>query len=63
MNIASSTVVWDSWQVCVVCPSGVEHSSLLTEFDPTLRSPGSREISGLCPRESRELPVPPSLPM
>ena len=49
MPIASSTVRRESWRVCVVRPSGVEQSSFSTEFDPTLKSPGNWEISGLCP--------------
>jgi len=58
MRTASSTVRQESWRACVVLPSGVEQSSLSTEFNPTLKSPGSRETSGLCPPEHGEQPEP-----
>jgi len=53
----------ESWWACVIWPSRLEQSRISTEFDPTLKSPGSRGISGLCPLESGEPWVPPSLPM
>jgi len=52
---ASFTIHRDSWQARVILPSGVEQSSLSTELDSTLKSPGRLESSALCVRESEEL--------
>ena len=47
MRTASLTVRWEGWWACVVRPSAVEQSSLSTEFDQTLKCPGSWETSVL----------------
>jgi len=63
MRTASFTVRRESWLVCIVLPSGVGQSSLSTEFDLTLKSPWSREISDLClpePGEQLEPFLPPT---
>jgi len=62
MHISSSTVRCESWQACVLSPSGVEHSSLSTVFDLTLQCLGSWELSALCLLEPGEQPEPPRQP-
>jgi len=47
LQTASSTVRRESWWASVVWSSRPEQSSLWTEFDPTLESPGSWETSVL----------------